>query len=236
MAHKNLPARVAILSAASLMLTLGAAPARADVISVQVDISSSTWVTTDPGFAAGAGRRMQERLEVLLEEGDRVELELIGDITQEGGPIRVGFDVSRSFDVRASAAYVGDAIAALPAGVESGALRPEESTNLVGAVVSTMRRLRADRPGEAVTLFIITDGVEHSGYVTGMAFLEGAVAGDMPLPEPDPALLEGVNVRMYGLGQRGSGGDVTVAEAVVRVWRAWCEAAGAADCQILSNN
>lgn len=198
--------------AATLVLLAAPMVLSAKTVTVGIDLSSSSGVH-DATFASGAARYVRERLST-LESGDRVVVRVFGD-----GSIQNAARIDGRVSTKDKGTEWGAAIARLIEGISQGALGMQEMTRIAEFLEWTPLGCESDGGGEVI---LLTDGLEHSSYVTERAFRDGA-----SLPNAQDGLFEGCTIRFIGLGTTNQGDIPGSERRVVRdSWQRFVEQGG----------
>lgn len=203
---------IAILAFLVLAL-LNTSASFAKTFTIGLDLSGSSPLSV-PVFAEAAAGRLHAEV-VKLQPGDFVYMRTIGDRGFANIPFKkIRIDRrNRAIDV---AKRIADYIAALP----SKPMEAQGSTNLL-AFLMYGRDFGCAAGGG--TIWLITDGIEHSELMTSKALLSG---GSLP-PPPKPKYLAGCSLTMDGFGAN-SGGNLPLAaiDKAQAAWEAYSKLAG----------
>jgi len=175
---------------AGLLLMAAPVALSAKTVTSGIDLSRSSGIHNGT-IAAGAARHVSERLS-LLQSGDRVVVRVFGD-GSAGNAARIDGSVTS----KDRGSDWGAAIAQMIAGIANGALGMQEMTRIAEFLEWTPLGCADAGGGEVI---VLTDGLEHSSYVTERAFRNGA-----RLPNAAPGSFAGCTIRFVGLGTTNRG-------------------------------
>lgn len=199
------------LIAAAVSLAL-ATNASAKTLTIGIDASASNPLVVSEAAAKAAAEYARTEI-AKLDLGDFVRVRTFGD--RNGAHPSQTIRITRGNRADKVGATVARYIATMPAKKLEG----QASTNIVAFLEFGQFDCQA---GAAQTL-LLTDGIESSAYADGREFLNGKA-----LPAPEPALLKGCDVTMFGFGQNST---AEVPPQIVKTMRAswtdWMKAAGA---------
>ena len=197
-----------------LLMLLNAPTALAKTFTIGLDLSGSSPLSV-PVFAKAAAGRLHAEL-TKLQPGDFVYVRTIGD----RGFANLPFKKIR-IDRRNRASKVAEQIAGFIANLPSKAMEPQGSTNLLNFLMYG-RDFGCDA-NDSSEIYLITDGLEHSEFITAKALLSGK-----PLPPPRKTdYLVGCSLTMDGFGAN-SGGNLPLAaiDKAQAAWEAYATLAG----------
>ncbi|HEY0939234.1 MAG TPA: hypothetical protein VGE08_03965 [Steroidobacter sp.] len=189
-----------------------AAPAFARSVFIGIDVSKSNPVVIDEASAKVAGNYVRG-IVAALAPGDEVHIRTFGDRSAahvESRSIRLG----RKHKPETVAFQIGSYIASLP----SKPLQGQQETQILAYL--ELSQFRCDQNSLVV---IVSDALESSPGVRQKDLLAGK-----PLPPPEPGILKGCEVVIYGLA-RSKDGAITreQAKSLRASWTAWMNTAGA---------
>lgn len=197
-----------------LLMLLNAPTALAKTFTIGLDLSGSSPLSV-PVFAKAAAERLHAEV-AKLQPGDFVYMRTIGDRGFANIPFR-----KIRIDRRNRAIEVADQIAGYIAALPSKPVEAQGSTNLL-AFLMYGRDFGCAAGGG--TIWLITDGLEHSEFITAKALLSGS----KPLPPPPkPNYLSGCSLTMDGFGAN-SGGNLPSAsiDNAQAAWEVYSKLAG----------
>lgn len=211
--------KAACVLAFAVMSLMSAGLARADVIYLAIDLSSSTTFSTNAEFARGAGLWVARELEG-LPEGSRVHIHTLGDYGQLENLTRVTLEVTPRRKAHKVARHAGGVVARVPELIKQGTVEGAKTTHLISYLENESYTMNCK--AEPTRIILLSDGVEWSSEVDGRALM----AGQVGLPEPTSKILEGCEgLTMLSIGQM-QGGNPALTRHLIVAWRNWAEAAG----------
>lgn len=207
----NIAKHGAILSVA-VIAALAPAIVSAKTQTILIDVSGSARLIEVPAFAKAAGDKAKSQI-LALQPGDWVHVRRVGERGGKNFPVEK-LRVTRQI----SAGQVGEIVSTYIKSVPSKTPEGDSETNLIAAL--EFGEFDCSNGGK---LLILSDGIEHSSYITGQALLSGK-----PLPAPESDLLKGCEeVTIFGLGQSADGQVPPKAiKNLKAAWSAWMKAAG----------
>lgn len=200
------------LIALAVLMPALAAPAFAKSVYIGIDVSKSNPVVIDePSAKVAAG--YVRGIVAALQPGDEVHIRTFGDRSAAhvaSRSIRLG----RKHKPETVAFQIGSYVASLP----SKPLQGQQETQILAFL--ELSQFRCDQNS---LVLILSDGLESSPGVREKDLLTGK-----PLPPPEPGILKGCDVVIYGLA-RSKDGSITREQAkkLRAAWAAWMQTAGA---------
>ncbi len=202
--NKKLFTTVLFVAASSL--------ANSKTLTIGIDLSGSSPVTTIEAFAARSAQKVSEKIRA-LQFGDWLKIKTFGELgasNLERLEIRI--------DRRNRQKKIAESVRALIEAIPRQQLTAQPSTNLVSWL-----EFQDFDCASGSEVILLTDGIESSEYVTATKFVNGG-----PLPAPAPGLLAGCEVTMIGIGQTAEGSLFAKEIKHVRSeWNGWMKIAGA---------
>lgn len=178
---------------------------------ILADVSGSNRLIEIPAYAKAGGIKAKGEI-LSLQPGDWVQVRRVGERGADNLPAEK-LRITR----QRSAGEIGDMVAGYIASLPSKTPEGDSETNLIAAL--EFGEFDCANGGK---ILILSDGVEHSSYITGKDLL---ISGK-PLPAPE-ANLKGCEVTIFGLGQSKDGQIPPKAiKNLKAAWAAWMSAAG----------
>lgn len=179
-------------------------------ITVAIDTSGSNPLLVHQYFADAAADYVAGQIRQ-LKDGDRVWLKTFGSRTNPDNLIERTVVITRQERAAKVANEISNYIQSLPSqGLSQGA------TNLL-AFLEFGDGFNCTNDS---AILVLTDAIEHSGFVDGSDLLEGRAS--LPAPDVD---FTGCALTLYGLGAGLSGPQV---KTLRREWTQWADQTGAA--------
>jgi hypothetical protein len=200
---------------------LPAADPKAAVLTVYVDVSSSTPLVDKPDFAAEAIRQVSNEVRN-LELGDQVRIYAVGD-RSEGNTIPVA-DIETGYKLKlpAAAKKVAESIQSLIDNHGNGG--GEGSTNLIYAL-ERLQHICTPRS----KVILLSDGIEANDSASVINQLNSGTT--VQLPPSRSAYLKGCSVEFYGFGVGNNGQQQSLTneqtQSLIEGWQAYLKSAGA---------
>lgn len=196
----------------ALLWAFGMEATEARVLTIVIDLSSSSPYLSAPKFSDLAAAAAAKRVEQMA-LGDMIRVKTFGDV---GGNNLGQFEVR--IDRRHRAAQVADAIRALLAGLPKTLISPQSSTHLIALL-----EFQNFACAEQSQILIFTDGIESSESLDAKHFIRGA-----SLPAAEVNVLKGCQVTMIGLGQAAEGSlSPSQIKHIRSAWTTWMQQSGA---------
>ncbi|MGF1457042.1 MAG: hypothetical protein ACFB6R_16880 [Alphaproteobacteria bacterium] len=190
---------------------------------IGIDISEGSPFLSDEAFTRKTAARIGDRIE-RLPRGALVSLRSFGAHSTMDTSLELDRSIGRGRSGAQASMFLRAIIAGMPTLVESGRIKAQAESNIIGFLQTVSRRI--DCANERTVVLIATDGLEDSEF--------GKFATDDRLPAPETPLFEGcTRLEMLGLGR--GGGSARLTARLIEAWDAWGQAAGFRTVILLDN-
>jgi hypothetical protein len=189
---------------------------------IGLDISDSAPLAVNRNVASVAAGLVRSRI-ARMKMGDMVRLRSLGTYGVAARTIYANIRLGRKARPRKVAVSIANVVRYLPELARRGRIRLQNETNIIGFLETIAPSL--DCRVAPVTIILLTDGMEHSSFVSQRDLLSGA----RKLPPPSGKILQGCTLEMYGVGQQRKSlkSDSRWFSMLARQWKKFAVAAGA---------
>lgn len=216
MANCSSTSITAVLAMAIHLIIL---PAKADMLSIGLDLSGSVPLVTDSVFANHVAEYLRDSINK-LKIGDHVQLRTFGLYGMSNNIRRLDVTISRRDRPSQVATAVYTIVRSVPKLVGSGKLQAQGETNILGYLDGEARLLSC--ASEPTEIILVTDGVENSDLIRGQDLISGK--GKLPTSTGHP--LAGCSMTIIGIGQLAKGASAKTTQKLVSAWAEWADSAG----------